>query len=361
MNVLVIGAGLFGCCSAIELSRAGFQVDLIDSENDIMLQASRVNHNRIHLGYHYLRSIETAEQSIDGLLSFLFNFGHAVENQFPNYYAIAKEGSKTTPEEFLNFCTKVGISYDYESPEGNLFDKDKLSACFKVPEPVFDYITLKQLIGESIAKSKVNLLLSNKLNKLKQVSKGSYEATYNSIIKKYDAVINSSYAGFNNVNGMLGVPLKNLLYERVFIPEFKFDSSPFGLTIMDGPFCSVMPKGKQANEFLLYHVKHSVLENKLTQLMPEFIGNSERTVEDIYENSSLFMPFLKGVNRMTFNEITRVVHKNDDDARLTELYTYEGFDNYFSLLSGKITTCVQASLEIKHTLQGRKSEKRFKI
>jgi L-2-hydroxyglutarate oxidase LhgO len=79
MKVVVIGAGLFGCCSAIELARAGFHVVLLDREDDIMQKASRVNHNRIHLGYHYLRSVETAEQSIEGLLSFLFNYGKAVE------------------------------------------------------------------------------------------------------------------------------------------------------------------------------------------------------------------------------------------------------------------------------------------
>src|SRR5688500_7393448 len=143
MRVIVIGSGLFGCCCAVELSRAGFKVDLVDRDKDIMMQASRVNHNRIHLGYHYLRSVETAEQRIEGLLSYLINYGHAVENQFSNYYAIAKDGSKTTPEEFLNFCSKVGIGYDYEYPEAHLLNRDMLSACFKVPEPVFDYAELK--------------------------------------------------------------------------------------------------------------------------------------------------------------------------------------------------------------------------
>src|SRR4051812_9521856 len=116
MDVLIIGAGLFGCCAAIELAQAGFNIDLIDSEADIMQQASRVNHNRVHLGYHYLRSIETAEQSLEGLISFMLNYGSAVESQFNNYYAIAKQNSRTSPDEFLNFCEKVGIHYDHAWP-----------------------------------------------------------------------------------------------------------------------------------------------------------------------------------------------------------------------------------------------------
>ena len=36
-----------------------------------------------------------------------------------------------------------------------------------------------------------------------------------------------------------------------------------GLTIMDGSFCSVMPKGNNKNEFLLYHPKYSVVSESL--------------------------------------------------------------------------------------------------
>lgn len=361
MKIIVIGSGLFGSCCAIELSRAGFSVDLVDREGDIMMQASRVNHNRIHLGYHYLRSVETAEQSIEGLLSFLFNYGTAVENQFSNYYAIANEGSKTTPDEFLNFCTKVGIGYDYEYPEGDLFDINMLSACFKVPEPVFDYGILKHEVAKNLNKSGVNLRLNCHVTDVKQNPRDGYLVTMNGKTSEYDVVVNASYAGFNEINQMLGIPLKPLLYEQVIIPEFEYNHEPFGLTVMDGPFCSVMPKGKKPEQFLLYHVKYSVLENSLAEQMPEFSKKSISEVDRIYQESSLFMPFISRVKKQTFNEVVRVVHKNSDDARLTELHIYDNFDKYFAVLSGKITTCIQVALEIKHILQGKKADKRFRI
>ena len=360
VKVLVIGSGLFGCCTAIELANAGFKVELIDAEKDIMQKASRVNHNRIHLGYHYLRSVETAEQSIEGLLSFMFNYGHAVENQFLNYYAIAKNDSKTTPDEFLSFCNKVGIGYDYEYPINDLFEKNMLSACFKVPEPVFDYSLLKEMVKGNLVKSKINVSLNSTLTSLSK-SENGYSASYGNNTNNFDAVINASYANFNSINAMLGIPLKKLLFEQVVIPEFEYQSSPFGLTVMDGEFCSVMPKGKRENEFLLYHVKDSVLKKIIATERPEFSKNLNNTYENIYQNSSLFMPFLKNVKMKKINEVTRVVHENDDDARLTELFTYEGFDNYFALLSGKITTCVQVALEVKHVLQGRDVNRRMKI
>ena len=216
------------------------------------------------------------------------------------------------------------------------------------------------MIGENLVKSKANLLLNTTLTNLSKDANG-YVAEFDGKTRRYDAVINASYANFNAVNQMLGIPLKKLLYEHVIIPEFRFDSSPFGLTVMDGPFCSVMPKGKQPGEFLLYHVRYSVLESKLSEIRPEYRSDKTKAWKAVYSNSELFMPFLSKTVHNGYNEVTRVVHKNDDDARLTELYTYPGYKNYFALLSGKITTCVQVALEIKHILQGKNIVKRAKI
>ena len=78
MDILVIGAGIFGCTIASKLSDYNHNVVLIDVENDIMKKASKVNHNRIHFGYHYPRSTETAKQCIDSLPSFLLEYGESV-------------------------------------------------------------------------------------------------------------------------------------------------------------------------------------------------------------------------------------------------------------------------------------------
>ena len=72
--IKIIGAGLFGCCIAIELKKAGHKVILLEQDSDIMQRASKLNHNRIHFGFHYPRSVKTARQSLDGLVSFLINF-----------------------------------------------------------------------------------------------------------------------------------------------------------------------------------------------------------------------------------------------------------------------------------------------
>jgi hypothetical protein len=366
MRILIIGAGIFGTSAATVLSDKTNQIDLLEAECDILQLASRINHNRIHLGYHYLRSIQTAEQSIEGLLSFLFNYGKAVIHQLPNYYGIAKVGSKTTPAEFVNFCDNVGIGYDNEFPADKFLNKEMIQECFKVPEPVWDHERLKRIIIQNLKKSKVNLLLNTECTNLKQLPDQTFEATFNNAIKQYDVVINTTYTNINKVNKYLGVGQKKLLFENVLIPVFKYPSHALGLTVMDGPFCSVMPRGKVKNEFLLYNVKESVIQSQLVVDRPDFdtgmnAASNEKVEDIIYQQSSLFMPFLNNVTHAGYNKTTRVVYENSDDARITELFTYPEVKNYFAVLSGKVTTCIQAALEIKHILQGKQRLKRAKI
>jgi len=366
MKVLVIGGGLFGSSIAAILGGKQFQVDLVEAEDDIMKLASRVNHNRIHLGYHYLRSIGTAEQSIEGLLSFLFHFGDAVVYQFPNYYAIAKEGSKTTPGEFLSFCENVGIGYEEEFPTEGFLNPDAIEACFRVPEPVWDYATLKKTLKAKLHSPHINVFYKTKCLGLRTLADGTFEAKLNIGTKGYDVVINCTYSNINQINSFLDIPSRKLLYEDVMIPVFKYPSMPFGLTVMDGPFCSVMPRGMKKNEFLLYHVKESLINTKVALEKPkfmqeEFSNDDLRGPGGIYDKSSFFMPFLKNVELSGYNRTIRTVYENDDDARLTELFTYDGIKNYYTILSGKVTTCIQVALEVKQLLLGRNLKKRFKM
>jgi hypothetical protein len=366
MRILIIGGGIFGTSIATTLANEKHEIDIAETENDILQLASKVNHNRIHLGYHYLRSIKTAEQSIEGLLSFLFNYGKAVIHQLPNYYAIAAEGSKTTPAEFINFCNNVGIGYDIACPDKRFLDPKEISECFKVPEPVWDYAKLKQIIKTNLRKKKVNLLLQTPCIFLKKLPDETFEASFPNRIKEYDIVINTSYLNTNTINSYLGLPKKKMLFENVIIPVFKYKSQPIGLTIMDGPFCSVMPRGGVKNEFLLYHVKHSIVQSQISGDLPAFdiganIISDQQTERIIYQASSSFMPFLKNADFAGFTKTVRMVHQNSDDARITELNIYPEVKNYFSVFSGKVTTCIQVALEIKQLLEGKQRSIRMKV
>ena len=74
-----------------------------------MLEATSVNQNRFHLGYHYPRSIATAKQSLEGIPSFMEYFSKALIPTKENYYAIGRNGSKISFEQYISFCKNLGL------------------------------------------------------------------------------------------------------------------------------------------------------------------------------------------------------------------------------------------------------------
>ncbi|GAA1465547.1 NAD(P)/FAD-dependent oxidoreductase [Microbacterium thalassium] len=71
-RVAVLGAGIAGCCLALELARRGADVTVIDRRAAPMSEASRFNEGKIHLGYLYGAdpSLRTARHILPGGLAF---------------------------------------------------------------------------------------------------------------------------------------------------------------------------------------------------------------------------------------------------------------------------------------------------
>ena len=89
-KALVVGAGVFGLSSALALTNYGFQVDVKEKSDNILNGASSINQYRLHKGYHYPRSKETAQECLDGLKTFKRKYGDCVVNgDISNMYSIA--------------------------------------------------------------------------------------------------------------------------------------------------------------------------------------------------------------------------------------------------------------------------------
>lgn len=71
-RIIVIGGGIAGCLTACELSNLGYDVALIDANDELMSGASRWNEGKIHLGLTYLGtdSLDTARLMLEGAAVF---------------------------------------------------------------------------------------------------------------------------------------------------------------------------------------------------------------------------------------------------------------------------------------------------
>ena len=115
MKIIVIGAGIFGCNNSFELSKR-HNVTLVDMNSDIMQNASKVNHNRLHFGFHYPRSKATALQSLEGYKLFYDYFRDAITSDFENYYMIEKN-SNVNSKYYERFCDDLHLTYKRQYPE----------------------------------------------------------------------------------------------------------------------------------------------------------------------------------------------------------------------------------------------------
>lgn len=72
MKISIIGGGLTGCLTALELADHGHNVSIFDRAPALLSRASKANEGKIHLGYVYAAdtSFRTAERLIDDALRF---------------------------------------------------------------------------------------------------------------------------------------------------------------------------------------------------------------------------------------------------------------------------------------------------
>lgn len=106
-EIAVIGAGLQGCCLALELARRGRTVALVERDPRPMNRAGRRNEGKVHLGLVYARDATgaTAELQLRGALSFapllrrwLGAAAEALPVSTPFDYVVARD-SLASPEE----------------------------------------------------------------------------------------------------------------------------------------------------------------------------------------------------------------------------------------------------------------------
>jgi glycerol-3-phosphate dehydrogenase len=348
-HVVIIGAGLFGLSTAIILAEKGIKVTVLEKSNNFMKGASLVNQNRIHYGYHYPRSLETGKESLYSMQSFLDYYGDCVVPSYKNYYAISKYNSKITSDDFVKFCKEINISLKESWPQKNILNKNMIDQVWEVYEPSFDYNILRLNISKRLSKLKnITLIRNAKISSINKINDSDIEVNFSNQIIKCNFLINASYASLKEILSMVNNNIQEAKFQLVALPilRWKKPQSNFGITVMDGNFCSLIPKGNSKEEFILSHVKKSVIETQVCNSKPTFkpfYGNIEY---DIINESKKYFPILSKMECIDSWITTKMVLPNqkNNDARPSIVLEHE--DNIFSIFSGKITTCISSATEI---------------
>jgi len=326
--------------TAWKLSKEGYNVTLYEKNNDIFTQASNINQYRLHRGYHYPRSKETAIQSQWGETSFIKEYGDAIVNgDVEHYYCIAKEDSKVTAKQYKDFLNDMNLYYEEKSVD--FIHKNVVDLVVEVKEFLFDPIKLKDICWDKLYDNNVDVVTNMKF--------------LNS--NNYDYIINSTYANLNQI--LPEDKQKDYQFELCEKPVIKLPEQykNKSVVIMDGPFMCIDPLGDTGWHVMgnVVHAIHHTTVGKFPQYNEMF---DDLLNKGIVKNPSItnIDKFIKSAKKF-FVDIDKAEHigsmftfrtvlpnRDKDDARPTLIENPT--DNIFNVFSGKIGTCVSAADEI---------------
>lgn len=359
MKIAIIGAGIFG--SVIAKSLAGIhEVWLFEKERAILSGSTVASVLRVHKGAHYPRDIATAKQSLSGFEDFSEEFHDAIVSDFKNYYAMASHGSKVSTEDFESFLKIVGIPNRKITNLGELdnipISHEKVSGLFEIAEAVIDEGILKKDLNEKLAASGAKLCFSREIARAElRKSKWQLTDSYGLEHGPFDFVIRATY-GLDKIKfGPGDYPNRSLEYHRTLVLDVELGYPAFGVTVVDGDFLTVLPKGKSSRH-LIYAPSLSVLA-KCFGSIPDFQTKLDRTevsnatselIQRLYE----WLPGAPSLDDLDVKPILglRAILPSMEitDRRTTEVI--ESKPGLIDVLSGKIDHCLQAARECQRII-----------
>ena len=338
-KIIVIGAGIHGLSTGIELAKAGYNITIIDKNLEIFQGTSGATHNRAHLGYHYPRSISTAQECIDGLQNFEEKYPESIVNQFESYYMIEKSGNVSL-KEYEKFCNNINIPFNLDWPPEKFLNRKLIEGGTITLEPIFDINKLKKILLDKVKKLNINLILSTKVESFsKYAGKYSLKCQKNNksiLFIDIDYIINATYAYSNNILKILDLEedFKKYKIQYTEVIVVKSEVPLPSITIMDGPFVSIMKYAGTENLYLLYDVKNSTLYEEKNYFVRDIELNSN--FEKIINHFSKYFPFAKELEYVeSWRGHRPIPIEITDDARNTQILIHKKYPGIYSIQEGK--------------------------
>lgn len=351
-DAIVIGGGFYGTAIACELAtRRGLgRVALVEREPALLTRASYHNQARIHNGYHYPRSFTTAYRSRINLPYFVRDYPDAVRRDFTKLYAIARRNSNVTAKQFVRFCHDIGAKLE-PAPQAlsQLFEPRLIEAVFLAEEYVFDAAVLAEQAAAALDRAGVEVRFRTHVRRIQaEPAWLSVECAHavtglsETLATRY--VFNCTYSGLNQFTGDFPGTRTRLKHE---ITEMALMQPPdvlagLGVTVMDGPFFSMMPFPPR-KLYTLSHVRYTPHLHWLDQPGIDPYQRLENSacatrVDRMVRDAARYLPAVLDARYVdSLFEVKTVLVKNEgDDGRPILFERHSKLPGCYSILGGKI-------------------------
>lgn len=346
-DVLIIGAGFYGCALAAHFGQSGKKVLICEMGEAAMERASAINQARVHTGFHYPRSFVTALRSWHNFGRFVEEFDDAIVRDFQMLYAIARCRTKVNAQRFFGMFEAMGTPIERaSSAQRALFCPDLIEDVFACTEYAFDFTILREILAKRLAPLPVDLVYRAKVERVERAPADLIAVTLAGGRRIEAAqVFNITYSQINSVlkdSGLAPLALKHELVEIALIDPPR-NLEGVAVTVMDGAFFSAMPY-PAAKCYSLTHVRYT----------PHFSWTDTNSPKGAYEtgrmmphdtrwrhmvnDSRRYMPILGEANwrRSLFDVKTVPVNNEKDDGRPILLHPHKDIPGFWSVLGSKI-------------------------
>jgi len=331
-KIAVVGAGIYGATVAIRLAEQGHSVRLFDPLG-ILRAASAINQYRVHAGYHYPRSPETIQETLEARAEFIRAFEPAIVRNSRHYYAIPKRDSRTAPDAYERVMKEHGLPLKSCRPEWMNFDF--VDRCYEVEEHIYDPDVLRDLVEARIRSLDIPF------------ERKSFAA---SLSTSYDFVVWATYG--------LGPSRRAFKIAKFQVAEKMLIELPralqhVALVVVDGPFTAFDPYGS-SNRSLFGSAKNTnhwtttdrdePIPEPYARILnePEFRPVSFTRFEAMRQDCCDTVPGAKDAKYIGSRFTIRVVEDNPErDRRI--LYLQEDAPGEIHMCGGKVGIAVKAA------------------
>jgi glycine/D-amino acid oxidase-like deaminating enzyme len=349
-NAVVIGAGFYGCLVALYLMRERKlrRVAIIEREKSLMKRASYNNQARVHNGYHYPRSFTTAYRSRCSLPRFVKDWPDAIYRDFSHIYAMAREGSRITSGQFRHFCKEIGASIEPVSSQiKSYFERRLIEDVFIAEEPAFDSAKLATIIARELYETGVEMLYDSTVTHVQLAGTDELRVTLaregQVASNSCTYLFNCGYSGLSQIQGVSSHArgLRHEIAELALVQVPK-QLTKIGVTVMDGPFFSLMPFPSK-DLHTLSHVRYTPHRSFIDKegMNPYAALNSysgESRFERMKRDAERYMPIISGISyQESLLELKTILAQNEsDDGRPILFKRHEELPGMYSIMGGKI-------------------------
>lgn len=361
---LIIGAGIYGLYSAIYCAKKGYSVCVLEKEPEAFTRATFVNQARVHMGYHYPRSLATAMKSAGYFRRFCEDYEYCIKKDFNQIYATSTNFSWTDAKQFKSFCEAAGIRCE-EISASRFFKEGMCDGAFLTEEYTYDAKLLRDgMLLETGKYGNIVLKYNSAVTAIHREN-DSYIVTDSSGCE-YETVflLNATYASVNEIISKVNPEeCFGIKYElcEIILCDVSDELKATGLTVMDGPFFSLMPFGLTGDHSLtsVTFTPHDVsydrepgfdCRNKAGEYCRKGeLGNCDfcsfKPVSAWEYMSRLARKYIKDEYGFTYKKslfsMKPILKSSEvDDSRPTaiKVHSGDGEPNFISVLSGKINT-----------------------